>query len=352
LSYESGEPVTAKDLAGIGSSTDPFYRAVNEIYAADKLDPEKAKQLAAAIKPTDWLHKLVAAHALEKGGMQQARKELGTQGGPWRKLLLLFGGFAALVVGLGLAFAYIAARAGGLLQPLGIPLGNLTLPDADRLAVRAAQAFLGFLGVSTALGLLLKGSTLKDYAEVPIYLLIAALLVLLTTIPISGKWISLRSMGITTENLGKNIGWGVAAALVNLPVLLIVQMISSKAFAGLPQAEHPVTVELSTTTSPLVLVQVALAAAVFAPFIEEYIMRGALFPAITSALKSPFLGGLISSCIFAMIHPTGIPAWPALAAIGGMSCLLSYQTKSLVPSMVMHGVHNFGTLVFTVLLLH
>jgi membrane protease YdiL (CAAX protease family) len=57
-----------------------------------------------------------------------------------------------------------------------------------------------------------------------------------------------------------------------------------------------------------------------------------------------------SSLLFAMVHPTGVPAWPALAAIGAMAALLTFQTRSLVPSIVMHAVHN-GTLLLLNLLL-
>jgi membrane protease YdiL (CAAX protease family) len=54
--------------------------------------------------------------------------------------------------------------------------------------------------------------------------------------------------------------------------------------------------------------------------------------------------------VFAAVHPTGVPAWPALALIGSVMAILVYQRGSLVTSMVFHGVHNLSLVVLMLLM--
>jgi membrane protease YdiL (CAAX protease family) len=215
--------------------------------------------------------------------------------------------------------------------------------------MRSAQIFVAFLGISLIGGLLLRPLQNSPFASLPLYFGVLIAVLLLSKVPVWGKWISLRTIGISKENLGRHVLWGVGAAFANAPILVVVMLISTQVFKGLPSPEHPTTVELTTTSNPWVIVVSVLLAAVMAPIIEEIMFRGTMFPGFSRAFNSPIWGGVASSLIFAAIHPTGIPAWPALAAIGGMSCFLVYQTRSLVPSMVMHATHNFGTLVLVLL---
>jgi membrane protease YdiL (CAAX protease family) len=91
-------------------------------------------------------------------------------------------------------------------------------------------------------------------------------------------------------------------------------------------------------------------ASIEAPIFEETLFRGIFQPALAAIVKRPWLSGVITSFLFASIHPTGVPAWPALALIGGMSVFLTYQTRSIVPSMIMHATHNALTLAVGLLL--
>jgi hypothetical protein len=139
------------------------------------------------------------------------------------------------------------------------------------------------------------------------------------------------------------VAWGLLGALANVPILVTLQAASSVVFRWLPEPHHPLEDLISANPPALTIAAMFFVAAVQAPFSEEVLFRGTLFPALSTVLKSPIWGGLASSLIFAMIHPTGIPAWPMLAAIGGMSAFLCYRTGSLVPSVVMHAAHNAAT---------
>ncbi|MEA2553045.1 MAG: protease family protein, partial [Fimbriimonadaceae bacterium] len=83
-----------------------------------------------------------------------------------------------------------------------------------------------------------------------------------------------------------------------------------------------------------------VSAAVIAPFWEEIMFRGTILPALSTVLGRPLWGILLSSFMFAAIHPQGVPLWLGLGLIGGMNAMLAYQTKSLVPSITVHAINN------------
>lgn len=86
-----------------------------------------------------------------------------------------------------------------------------------------------------------------------------------------------------------------------------------------------------------------LLAAGFAPLFEEIFFRGALHRYLRGALKF-FPAALITSLIFAALHPQGWMGIPALAAIGIGFSLLREWRDSLIAPMVAHAINN-GVLV-------
>jgi membrane protease YdiL (CAAX protease family) len=101
-------------------------------------------------------------------------------------------------------------------------------------------------------------------------------------------------------------------------------------------------------------VQVLFAAAVGAPIVEETMFRGVLYRHVREATGrwgrwlSVLASAVVVSFIFAVIHPQGLVAVPALMALAIGFSLAREWRGTLVPSMVAHGVNNF---MVTVLLL-
>jgi membrane protease YdiL (CAAX protease family) len=350
---EAHSAIKPAELMALRASKKPVHKAAFEIYSSTNLDPARAQALAKTLPAKKFEYRLVAAHALEKGKVPGAREALGKSESAFvTTVVVALLVLAAFSLGIVLIVAYFVLRSRGMAVPRGLALSDLTPSDADRVAMRAAQMLVAFLGVAFVAGRYIPRAALPEQiSQVLTYLAIAATVFLLSKVPVDGKWISLRSLGIGRENLGQHILWGLGGVLANLPILAVVMGLSLPLTRFLPAPEHPATVELMEAASPLVVIQLILTACVFAPFIEETMFRGTLFPALTKLLRKPVWAALLSSLIFAAIHPTGIPVWPALATIGAMSCFLSYQTKSLVPSLVMHGVHNFATLLITLTIL-
>ena len=67
--------------------------------------------------------------------------------------------------------------------------------------------------------------------------------------------------------------------------------------------------------------------------------------------KKPLYGALLSSFIFASIHPQGLLGIPVLMVVALMLCAVSYQTKSLVSNIMLHALHNGATLVAALVLM-
>lgn len=80
-------------------------------------------------------------------------------------------------------------------------------------------------------------------------------------------------------------------------------------------------------------------AILFVPIWEEVFFRGILFLTLAKLLK-PFWAIAISSVIFAMFHPLYL----ITALISGiLMALMTFKTKSLLPSMITHSIWNLYT---------
>ena len=347
---EAGDLIPPDVLGQLKQSKEPRDPYFAEVFSSKKIDPARVRELDQHLAGGGFISKLARTQAHEKAGDPTLRKQLVSQSAAVAKFVV-FGIIAiAFLIGIGLWIAFLIAKAQGFLPRLGLPLERISLADADRLAMRCAQILLVFLGVQLVVALFAQLFKMppeaKPIANLVIYIALITIVLSLFRLSVWGKIISLRDIGLTKANLGKHIAWGIGAALANLPIILILSIVGQWMFSGLPKPQHPTTVQIQTGVGLPELLVILFAASVGAPIIEEIMFRGTLLPALAKSWGRPVLAILAQGMIFAAIHPTGIPAWLPLAAIGGMSGFLSRQTGSLVPSMVMHSVHNFGTLLF------
>jgi membrane protease YdiL (CAAX protease family) len=116
-------------------------------------------------------------------------------------------------------------------------------------------------------------------------------------------------------------------------------------FTPVEQPTHPI-VEWLEHPDWRLLLQVVLLASVLAPLVEETMFRGVLYRHLRDATArlgragSFFVSALLVSFIFAVIHPQGALAVPALMALAfGLNILREWR-GSLLPSMIVHGIHN------------
>jgi membrane protease YdiL (CAAX protease family) len=172
-----------------------------------------------------------------------------------------------------------------------------------------------------------------------------------------------RGRGFVREVLAGFAGFAmtmpiIGAGLLLTLLLMVVQGLfhgGGDAFAGTGGPAHPIIVELASgsTASRVVIV---LLAAVAAPLVEETMFRGVLYRQVRTAFArlgtamSIVLSTLVVSFVFALIHPQGWVAIPALMSIAIGMTLVREWRGSLIASIVVHATNN-GIIVGMLILL-
>lgn len=339
---EAGKAPDAADLQRLAASKNPTAQDIVAAYGTGPLSRQGAEAILERIESDDSaLHQAIAEQVRTKAGI----KTPPATGPPSDLGKALVGLMILAVAGIGLILlvGYLALRSQGKLQPLGSPTGIPNRADGDRYATRAVQAFVFYIASSLILVPFAKtvSPALLSVLEGLIMLISAAILLLL---PVGGKLFTLKKVGVTGENLGKNVVWGVAGALGNLPIVIVAFLVSIPLTRGLPPPEHPISQEIAGGGGIGMMLALFFVACIVAPLWEEFVFRGHILPAMTALFRSPAAGIFGSAFLFASIHPQGIAGWPMLFTLGAVLAALTYQTRSLVPSMVMHFTHNFLTL--------
>lgn len=127
---------------------------------------------------------------------------------------------------------------------------------------------------------------------------------------------------------------------------IITQVIPSpdNPFVSSGGGSHPIQDELATGNF-WVIVGVFLTTCVAAPIVEETVFRGVLYRHLREVGRLPrelsvIFGAVVSSFIFAVIHPQGIIGVPVLMTLAFGFALCREWRGSLVGPMAMHAVHN------------
>ncbi|AIE84928.1 CPBP family intramembrane glutamic endopeptidase [Fimbriimonas ginsengisoli] len=344
---EAGESVPQESLAPLRNSKSPSDQVLARIYGVPKLSPAEAKAMVAMLPDEPFVYQLAKVHALEKSGDKEARDRIFTGR---RAIGMVVAGIFAIMVLIGSAIAwslYMRARRDNKIgESSGYPMGSITLADADRLALRAAQIvglFLVYLVLAALLRLGAAGTIASGIA-------IIVTLPILAQVPVYGKRITLQTAGISARNLFQHILWGIGGFLVELPIALFMAALGAALFSFLPAPTHPAAQELAQAKDLWSKLPIILFATITAPIWEEFVFRGLLFPALGRVFGRVVAAAVATGFIFAMIHPQGIALWFGLATVGTMGCALTYHTRSLIPTMVMHMLHNTATVALLLLM--
>lgn len=341
MEHESGYENSAKAIELLRKSKDPVDRCYLAIYT-ESFARGDLDRILNGLPKSGYLPQAAKIHASEKVGVAVPvadRKNLA---------LVIIGGLALVTI-IGAGFLSLATflygRQQGTIQPLGLKLGRISLFQADLLAIRAAQVFLTYEFVLILTGLLIHDRLLGALVS----LLVIPAIALVSHFNVGGWRLNLRDIGLSTIELPQSFLKGGFTFLAEFPVSLALLLLATTVSRFLPKAVHPLSTQLANDHSPVIIISGLVSAAVLAPFVEEIVFRGLLFPAFARLTQSPIWGAIISSVLFAAMHPQGVALWLPLASIGLFSCALSYYTRSLMPSIFMHGLHNGITLVLALL---
>jgi membrane protease YdiL (CAAX protease family) len=254
-------------------------------------------------------------------------------------------GFIGMVLLVVMGILWLLGSVGGGLQT-GTTHGGLY-----------AETFAVYMVLFILLGLLLGRVFSADEEWGPLRNGIAALASLVAL-----GWPVLR--GIPWREVRGEIGWttgrrpglepliGVgtyvaAVPLVMLGVLLFFLITLIERRYGIPpqRPSHPI-IGWVVRSGWWTRVQLIIVACIIAPLVEETMFRGVLYRHLREAsskfhsVVSVLASAVVSSIVFAIIHPQGITFVPVLGALAFTFALAREWRVTLIPSMVAHGITN------------
>lgn len=152
-----------------------------------------------------------------------------------------------------------------------------------------------------------------------------------------GKYVSLNVFKLKTQNK-----WQVLFASAVFIVAMGLWTNYFSELGGLPDNMKDVFEQMMN--NPLGIISIV----VMAPLVEELLFRGAIQGHLMRKWKMPYLGIVVSSLIFGVVH--GNPAQIPFAFVVGMSLgWMYYLTGSLIPGILMHFINNGSSVLLYVL---
>lgn len=339
--WSSGKTPTVSDLWQLRASWDQEDR----LFAAAFQQPAEWHDVVAKKLPTNGLLNWVAHRAND--GLKLDSTYLDGLAHSRRQPNSLY----ANVVGLGLLVVagYLVATSLGMRRPPEHP--ELAEPASTpwQLPLRAALARAPYLVAALAVSAMgyvipaLSATAGSGAAWMAAYgIVLVSTTALMCWIPLGGRRLTLTTPGVPMQWLTL-ITWGVggmfaAAGLATIATSATKAILSR--FYYVPAMPFPTAVPFDRTW----MIATMFSGCIAAPITEELTFRGTLLPAL-AAIR--WLGryryaaaAVISSLLFAAGHSYGVPQWPAIAAIGIVQCVIVYQSGSLIPAFICHGLYN------------
>lgn len=165
------------------------------------------------------------------------------------------------------------------------------------------------------------------------------------------SWSQVRKdVGLTAgAGVVREFGYGVLAWCAAVPLaavgLLMALILAALTDSSVSDATHPIQQAIADGGLAVRLALLVLAA-VIAPLVEEILFRGVLYRHLRERLGgmghfvSFMIAALLSSALFAAIHPQGLVFAPVLAGLGVAFCIARELRGSLIAPMVAHGLNN------------
>lgn len=157
----------------------------------------------------------------------------------------------------------------------------------------------------------------------------------------------LRTLGLRARRAWRLIGVGIAGYSVFLTVMVAVAIIIGAIFGGGIRLAQTAEEIVGSAQSPGEIAVYFVLVCVLAPIAEEVIFRGYVYGGLRRFLPARH-AIILGAALFAGVHLNS-DAFLVIALIGALLCLLYERTRSLLPGMIAHGLHN--CLVLAVMLL-
>lgn len=150
---------------------------------------------------------------------------------------------------------------------------------------------------------------------------------------------SWRALGLSFGNLRAHVRLGAfVCALAIVPLLGVAGLLDR-----LVPYRHPIIDFLLEHRSPVAILAVALAAVVVAPVAEEFFFRRVL-QGWLEKVWGPWPAILTSAVLFGLAHLGHGLGWIPLVGFGVVAGVLTRQTGSILPAIVLHALFNATSL--------
>lgn len=336
------------DISKLALSKFRDLRAIATIYSEEQLDRNRATVLASRLEDDSIVSALARVKAYRLAGDKTAHvREMPVE--RWSS----FGGVLVfLAVGLFLGVfnivRYFIAISMGATKPGGAPAAPMDYMEADGTAMRVFTAIIALFVLSLFIGVIPAQNEMVSGAFVSVLFVVATIYA--AGMAVYGKTLGLARVFGRSKPLFALIYNSLRWYFINVTVFIGLAMISSLLAGFLPEAQHPIVDSIRESRSLADVLALFLQACVCAPIAEEIIFRGMLFPAIAKVTRSVPLGMVLSSLVFASIHPQGLAGILPLWGIGMVLCMATHHYRSLLPAMIVHALHNSGQLYMNMLL--
>lgn len=150
------------------------------------------------------------------------------------------------------------------------------------------------------------------------------------------------------------IASGIGGYLAGLPIIAIgFACTFVLGYFSSDTADHPMQQEITDGNLFSIMMLIA-AAVVWAPLVEESIFRSAFYRHLRQLGGVPgwMIATVVTSFIFAAIHPQGWIGIPVLMSIAFVLAALREWRGSIIPSITAHALHNGTIMVFLMLILY
>ena len=158
-----------------------------------------------------------------------------------------------------------------------------------------------------------------------------------------------QALGMTSQRPMADIGVGTLNYVLLMPLFFAVTAFSQRIFQHYHTPINPVQFESMMAQNSVDRLLLLLVTAVAAPIVEELMFRGLLYPALRNSWGK-IGGAAFSGAVFAIVHPTIPNGFLPIMLLGFVFALTYERRGSLLPNIVMHGIHN-GLILLTIFFL-
>lgn len=302
-------------------------------------------------KKYGWFARAAKALSHEKGHALRQQVKMDAM-----RTLVVFGiagmgAFAAFIAGLVILILLLsrwrASKRNGTAPPLRLTLGQ-EVPEVGGTLIEAFAIYMiAMVILPTLIHLAFPAmNPYLSYVSIAPIVLFAVWWPRLRGVP-APRWKQVLGLHAGV-GVWREIGAGLIAWITCLPVLALGLVLTTLLIrlSGAEPPAHPIVNEFAAGGASRYLP--LLLAVVWAPVTEELAFRGMLFPGLSSRLRW-IPGVVLSSFIFAVIHPQGWFGVPMLMIIAGMLAFVRQWRGSVLGGMAAHALNNGLVTLFVLL---